>query len=738
MRFAPLLPALLLLASAARAQNQVVVQITAEYEDLFPKVPRDFETRDSQTLPIRRAWLEVIPIPGAASAKQSTYTDDNGHATVTLTSPMPIQSVKVICHAEDETGRVTVSESEEATAPYSFFVTVTPSNGTATVNLMADAPGVPAGASDLGPVFNILDQGIASLELADELEGEEVDVELLAIWSPTESTDSQYNFDSGYLFLQALPWDDSYNDGIILHESFHMLQDQLFHSIAEDVGGGHVFDCTPIRAFPEGCATWWACVVQDSPSLWRLPILEVDAENGVSYFPDTAIAEYLSAFGTDSEIAVLMALWDLVDAHQDENDQAHRTVQEVWDELREMTLDQWTMDQFIQAYDVQGQDFADVMACRVFETQDLPNIIDYPSTDTPLAIPDLGVVTSQLALPAIALGPVSDLGGEWLNQVSFPLAVNVRINHGAFATLKAKLEFGGVERRLFELGQFGPAAEPQDFVTEDRNYFWLNWTTVVEEEIQPWLRTLDWADFFGDQPANGPWTMTVEDTQQDGIAGTLRDWKLRVRGNDWSDSSECAAAWAEDTTYEWLGDIATHETSLNDPFDLDHIGNVIPGGPPEGTDLGDDGLVEILTEGNLLSLTALVNTSGARLSRYLDLDSQPIFIFVTVWIDWDLDGEFEDNPAEKREMLPIAFPPEQGVSREDLRCPVKWMRGVSSRNYKTEAPFFIPWEPGHALPTPVRIRLSCGHQEPLPNGGTVFGEVEDYYMEFEPEDTGSH
>ncbi|MCA9759494.1 MAG: S8 family serine peptidase, partial [Candidatus Eisenbacteria bacterium] len=165
--------------------------------------------------------------------------------------------------------------------------------------------------------------------------------------------------------------------------------------------------------------------------------------------------------------------------------------------------------------------------------------------------------------------------------------------------------------------------------------------------------------------------------------------------------------------WEWLGEDASPETSIADPFDGDYRPNI---GAPHAADGYDDGVFR----GSLYTLPILpphllgggesfdigLTVADPMSPRYGSEDSKKLHL--DVWADWDGDGTFEGAASEH-------------VVADATFDPTTW-----GGNHSQEILPFTPVDEHiYGNPVVVRTRLAYGASAGSPDGTVPFGEVED-------------
>jgi hypothetical protein len=184
-----------------------------------------------------------------------------------------------------------------------------------------------ARTSDLGGVFNILDNVIQGGDTVRALLPSAAFGRLRVVWSTVNRTRSQFNSNNNTIQLRGHPEDqDEYDDPVILHEFGHYVAH--FFSRDTSPGGEHsLFDTgLPLSlTWSEGFATWWGSEVRQDP-------LYMDSFGTGTFTMELETPTFANRLlGPGNEMAVAASLWDVSDPANEGFDALDRRRAPLWD-----------------------------------------------------------------------------------------------------------------------------------------------------------------------------------------------------------------------------------------------------------------------------------------------------------------------------------------------------------------------------------------------------------------------
>jgi hypothetical protein len=184
-----------------------------------------------------------------------------------------------------------------------------------------------AAPTDLGGVFNILDQAVEGANTVRALLPSAQFGRLRVIWATSNRTRSQFNSANNTMQLRGHPEDpDEYDDPVILHEFGHYVAS--FFSLDTSPGGEHSLfdDSLPLSlTWSEGFATWFGSEVRQSP-------LYMDSDGTGTFAMEIETPSFANRLlGPGNEMAVAASLWDVSDPANEAHDGLDRRRAQLWD-----------------------------------------------------------------------------------------------------------------------------------------------------------------------------------------------------------------------------------------------------------------------------------------------------------------------------------------------------------------------------------------------------------------------
>jgi hypothetical protein len=184
-----------------------------------------------------------------------------------------------------------------------------------------------ARTSDLGGVFNILDNVIQGGETVRALLPSAAFGRLRVLWSTVNRQRAQFNATNNTIQLRGHPEDpDEYDDPVVLHEFGHYVAH--FFSVDTSPGGEHSLfdDSLPLAlTWSEGFATWFGSEVRQSP-------VYLDSFGTGTFVMELETPTFASRLrGPGNEMAVAAALWDVSDPANEAHDALDRRHVQLWD-----------------------------------------------------------------------------------------------------------------------------------------------------------------------------------------------------------------------------------------------------------------------------------------------------------------------------------------------------------------------------------------------------------------------
>ena len=298
-----------------------------------------------QSKPIRQAVIQVLRNSDDAILQQ-TQSNNEGYYEISLASL-----------ANNETYRVRVlSEGGFATPASRVLNQNAYVYAMSSSNFSVDAQGVNrdmiASSTVVGQVFNILDQVVDAenylLSVANVGMAQHIDL----VWYDGKASGSYYcpsSCSGGAAVIHLLGHvndSDGYDDAVILHEYGHFMMDQ--YSADASPGGTHYLHQTnqDLRlSWSEGAATFFASAVKN----WIGEIdpdqyLDTDGQGYalIEYYAEAPRDTYVpSAFsnavlGIANEVAVTVALWDVLDNNNEENFDSVSEETVLWSVIKSM------------------------------------------------------------------------------------------------------------------------------------------------------------------------------------------------------------------------------------------------------------------------------------------------------------------------------------------------------------------------------------------------------------------
>lgn len=211
-----------------------------------------------------------------------------------------------------------------------------------------------ASTSDLGGVFNILDNAVIGAEQVRALQPSAAFGRLRILWSTVNRQRTSFNPDNNTVQLRGHPEDaDEYDDPVILHEFGHYVADFFSHDTSP--GGAHsIFeDDLPLAlTWSEGFATWFGSQARQSP-------LYMDSFGTGTFAIEIETPSFASRLrGPANEIAIAASLWDVSDAANEPHDALDRRTGPLWDvvngHFRQVRPPEVTVGTFCQGWIARG------------------------------------------------------------------------------------------------------------------------------------------------------------------------------------------------------------------------------------------------------------------------------------------------------------------------------------------------------------------------------------------------
>ena len=184
-----------------------------------------------------------------------------------------------------------------------------------------------ARTSDLGGVFNILDNLVLGAETVRTLLPGAAFGRLRVLWSTVNRQRAQFQETNNTIQLRGHPEDpDEYDDPVILHEFGHYVAH--FFSVDTSPGGEHGLfdDDLPLAlTWSEGFATWFGSEARQSP-------IYMDSFGTGTFVMELETPTFASRLrGPGNEMAVAASLWDVSDPANEPFDALDRRIAPLWD-----------------------------------------------------------------------------------------------------------------------------------------------------------------------------------------------------------------------------------------------------------------------------------------------------------------------------------------------------------------------------------------------------------------------
>lgn len=287
------------------AAETMMVSGEIRYEDR-PQTGRG-PLGELQVQPVRGAQIVVID-DATMQVLATVVTADNGSYVARFTATAGTM-VHVSAAARSTFAGRPLQVTNNTTTVHAFGSPSFPAAAATTLDLTITE------ASGVAEAFNVLDQGVTSMDVLTRALGVATPVPLRLRWSKG-SQDGTYFDGSSIHLLGAASDDDGYDDTVIHHEIGHYVERTVGRS--DSPGGGHNGSPTdPRLAWSEGYATYWA-----QSTLGQPVYSDSNAGGGFADNIDTSLTRATGSGLAQqvSENMVSQILWDLGDTAATDDD----------------------------------------------------------------------------------------------------------------------------------------------------------------------------------------------------------------------------------------------------------------------------------------------------------------------------------------------------------------------------------------------------------------------------------
>lgn len=501
-----LLPGLLVLAAclALPRPAEAAVSGTIRYENLLFPETGEGNLQASEYRPIRQAPVELV---GATDSLLlgSTVSDESGHYTIEVNPLLGSRIVYLRVPARQDNERVKVEIVNRWGALYAMVSDLVPLDLSQDHTLDVDG----TWADDNGGLFNIFDVILIGSDFNRALAGTTTP-KVRIVWYPGASGTFFRPWDRSIQLTSIAGVDtDEYDDDVILHEYGHATAHAYSHD--KSPGGPHRLTARhDLRlAWSEGFASFYSALVRGEPQyVDTASLFSAEESIRIMYEMETpGFAEF--ATGSNNELAIQSALWDLIDGGPGDDDFITRPVEDFWAVFTQ---------HFDSSLECQAADFH--TGWEALELPEFHLVSDVFRRFRMAFVPDTG--DHRFTTPYNLYAPVPDNG-------STELVLNV---DEAVTVDDLRLYANLVHSSTPQVALSLLSPEGTEVVLREQNSQWpeqlVNMAWYGPSET--WGPTAEPLAAFAGENAQGAWRLKVTDGATYST-GSVRRWELVVTGS---------------------------------------------------------------------------------------------------------------------------------------------------------------------------------------------------------------